>query len=184
MRNIPVRYVLLTAAILAMIVAALVMATGCPFGDGTARGFARRSRSHPSGQDGPSDSATTTQPSGTGENDNDARNRKRSDDPADAIDDAAPSILTILGALLGLPAVGVGAAAAWRTIRPARAITNLVHSIQAGRAEIKAHAAAGKYADGGDPLEDFDMTVGVLQDDATEKLVRTVKRKGKIRSIT
>lgn len=97
-------------------------------------------------------------------------------DTATVIDETAPGILTTLGIFMGMPGVGVAAAALWRRFKPARAFVDVVRSVQTGRASLKAL---------GDPgvLKQFDLCMS-NQYPATSRLVKRVKTKTGIISIT
>jgi len=110
------------------------------------------------------------------------------DDPAEKTADAIDSTVAVLLSLLG-PAGAIGGVL-WGRLRPARTIKrlveaatkaeaqteNLVASVQAGRARLKAHAKVA--------LVDFDDTVRAVQDAATAEMVRTIKHAAHLRSVT
>ena len=93
-------------------------------------------------------------------------------DPKSQMESVGPTILEIL-ALAGVPGAGL-IGAIWSRRRLERRTANLVHSVQAGRDRLVAHAPEARVI--------FDDVVRALQDDATAALVNRIRRKSEIRN--
>ena len=90
------------------------------------------------------------------------------------VDEAMPPIFVSLGSLLGLPAVGITAAALWRRFRPAKATVELVKAIQRNR-EI--------MYQGGSGADNLNLLDAVLSEDVDSGVRATIKRIKKIHNI-
>lgn len=92
------------------------------------------------------------------------------------VDNAAPSLLTALGAILGVPLVGA-IGAFWGRAKPARMISNLISSVQYARQKLQ--------DEGGDGLLDaFDEMLEKAQSPELQEMVAKIKAKQKLPSVT
>ena len=94
----------------------------------------------------------------------------------DLVDQAAPPILQIVGALLGMPIL-VWAGAWWGKRKLSRVVENLIVSVQSVRLDVKNSEIPAV-------LKKIDTTLALRQSKTTKAVVKAVKKECTIPSVT
>ena len=91
------------------------------------------------------------------------------------VDAVVPPLLQLVGTLLGIPLL-VGAGMLWGRAEPARTVENMVGAVQRGRLGLKNLCPEG--------LGILDNWLTIEQSDETKKVVKGLKRKRSVESVT